>query len=156
MLLPSPHRVVVGLGSNLGDRQAHLQYAVSSLEDFLVDVIVSESVETAPQGLSPSGSPPFLNAVAIGWSSDSPETQLLRLHRIENQRGRVRTTPGAPRTLDLDLIFVGDIVIKTETITLPHPRFQERNFVLGPLLSIYPDLIDPVSGLTIKELFERL
>ena len=156
MLLASPHRVVVGLGSNLGDRQAHLQYAVSSLKDFLVDLVVSESIETDPQGLSPPGSPPFLNAVAVGWSSDSPETQLLRLHRIEDRRGRIRTIPGAPRTLDLDLIFVGDIVIKTATITLPHPRFQERSFVLGPLSSICPDLIDPVSGFTVRDLFKRL
>ena len=148
--------MVVALGSNLGDRRAHLQYAVSRLGECLREILVSAFIETPPKEPSPPGSPTFLNAVMVGWSAESPATQLRRLHRIEDDRGRCRTVPGAARTLDVDLILVGDLVVDTTTLTVPHPRFRERDFVLGPLASIAPELIDPVSGISIRELFAQL
>ena len=92
----------------------------------------------------------------MGWSADAPATLLARLRRIEDERGRERPFEGAPRTLDLDLVLVGELVVDTATLTVPHPRFRERDFVLGPLASIAPDLVDPVTTLTVRDLLERL
>ena len=149
-------RVVVALGSNQGDRDAHLQHAVTCLRESLRDLVVSAFIETRPQGVSAPTAPPFLNAVAMGWSADAPATLLARLRRIEDERGRERPFEGAPRTLDLDLVLVGELVVDTATLTVPHPRFRERDFVLGPLASIAPDLVDPVTTLTVRDLLERL
>ena len=74
------------------------------------------------------------------------------LQDVEKTRYRERPYKGAPRTLDCDLILVGDLIVESKTLTLPHPRFRERTFVLDPLLSVAPDLVDPVSGSTIEEL----
>ena len=147
---------MVALGSNQGDRHAHLRYALTQLPAFLGDVVASAFIDTPPQGTSAPTAPWFLNAVAVGWSSELPGALLDRLHRAEDQRGRVRSVAGAPRPLDLDLILVGDLVVDTAILTLPHPRFRERDFVLGPLASIAPDVVDPVSRLTIGELLARL
>ena len=149
-------RVVVALGSNQGDRDAHLEYAVTCLRESLRDLVVSAFIETLPQGVSAQTVPAFLNAVAMGWSADTPVNLLARLQRIEDERGRVRPFEGAPRTLDLDLVLVGELVVDTATLTLPHPRFRERDFVLGPLASIAPDLVDPVTTLTVRDLLVRL
>ena len=149
-------RVVVALGSNQGDRDAHLEYAVTRLREFLRDLVVSAFSETLPQGVSAPTAPPFLNAVAMGWSTDAPAKLLARLQRIEDERGRERRFEGAPRTLDLDLVLVGELVVDTATLTVPHLRFRERDFVLGPLASIAPDLVDPVTTLTVLDLLVRL
>ena len=92
----------------------------------------------------------------MGWSTDAPAKLLARLQRIEDERGRERRFEGAPRTLDLDLVLVGELVVDTATLTVPHLRFRERDFVLGPLASIAPDLVDPVTTLTVLDLLVRL
>ena len=92
----------------------------------------------------------------MGWSADAPANLLARLQRIEDERGRVRSFEGAPRTLDLDLVLVGELVVDTVTLTVPHPKFRERDFVLGPLASIAPDLVDPVTTVTVRDLLVRL
>ena len=149
-------QVIVALGSNQGDRNAHLEYAVTCLRESLRNLVVSAFIETLPQGVSVSTAPPFLNAVAMGWSADVPAKLLARLQRIEDERGRERPFEGAPRTLDLDLVLVGELVVNTATLTVPHPRFRERDFVLGPLASIAPDFVDPVTTLTARDLLVRL
>src|SRR5206468_20071 len=98
---------------------------------------------------------PFLNAAAVGDTTLSARRLLDALMAIERERGRERPFPNAPRTLDLDLILLGDVVIDEPGLSVPHPRFRERRFVLEPLAEIAPDLVDPVTGLTIRELFDR-
>ena len=150
-----PRRVAIALGSNIGDRRGHLNYAVTHLRRLLADPVVSAFVDTAPHGVG-TDQPMFLNAVAVGWSTGTPDTLLSQLRAIEDARGRERPFSGAPRTLDLDLIMVGEIVLSTDELVVPHPRFRNRRFVLGPLVSIAPELVDPVTGLTVRELLGRL
>ena len=152
--MPELRPVAVALGSNLGDRAAHLHHAVARLGGLLSGMQVSAFVETAPEGVAPQ--PPFLNAVVVGQSAAAPIEILTALMAIEKQRARTRLFPGAPRTLDLDLILVGDLTELSSSLELPHPRFRDRRFVLGPLSEIAPDLIDPVTELTTAALLARL
>ncbi len=148
-------RVAISLGSNLGDRRAHLDYAVDTLQLDLTDLSVSPYIETQPAGVGPEHGP-FLNAVVVGETTRSARLLLERLLEIEEERGRARPYPMAPRTLDLDLIFYGDEIIEEEGLRVPHPRFRERAFVLGPLAELAPDMIDPVTKKTIADLLSSL
>jgi 2-amino-4-hydroxy-6-hydroxymethyldihydropteridine diphosphokinase len=147
--------VAVAIGSNLGDRAAHLAYAREALAQLLDDLTVSRVVETAPVGV-PDTQRPYLNAAVVGRSGRPARELLAGLLRIEQARGRERSFPNAARTLDLDLILAGDEVIDAPGLVLPHPRFRERRFVLEPLAEIAPALQDPVTGLTVAELLRRL
>jgi 2-amino-4-hydroxy-6-hydroxymethyldihydropteridine diphosphokinase len=144
-------RVALALGSNLGDRFAHLNYAVSRLQTFLRQLKVSQYQETAPSGVT-GPQPLYLNAAAVGMTDRSPRDVLEALLAIERERGRQRPHTNAPRTLDLDLILYGDLVVEEPGLVVPHPRFRERRFVLDPLAEIAPDLVDPVSGARVGEL----
>jgi 2-amino-4-hydroxy-6-hydroxymethyldihydropteridine diphosphokinase len=144
----------VALGSNLGDRGANLAFATDRLRDYLSDVLVSPSIETAPVDVDPQ--PAFLNGALVGRTSGSPRDLLDLLLAIEAERGRTRPRPGAPRTLDLDLILFGDLVLAEPGLVVPHPRFRNRRFVLEPLAAIAPELLDPVTGRTVGELLSGL
>ncbi len=96
--------------------------------------------------------PRFLNAAAVGRTSLTPRALLETLLRVERDFGRERPCPGAARTLDLDLILYGDRVIEEVGLSVPHPRFRERRFVLAPLAEVAPDWIDPVTGRSIRDL----
>jgi 2-amino-4-hydroxy-6-hydroxymethyldihydropteridine diphosphokinase len=146
---------VVGLGSNLGDRQAHLDRAIAHLASHLAALRVSSVHETDPVGV-PENQPRFLNAVAVGEARLGARALLSELLAIEREAGRERPSPGAARTLDLDLILFGDVVIDEPQLTVPHPRFRERRFVLEPLVEIAPGLQDPVTGRTVAELLRQL
>lgn len=152
----SSRKVVVAFGSNIGDRERHIREAASEVASFLSDFRLSPLIETAPVGEGLENDPPYLNAVGIGQSDLSAVELLARLQAIEEAAGRTRPHPNAPRTLDLDLIVSGDEIVETGTLRVPHPRFRERRFVLEPLAAIAPDLRDPVSGLTTRELLARL
>jgi 2-amino-4-hydroxy-6-hydroxymethyldihydropteridine diphosphokinase len=141
----------IALGSNLGDRRAHLDYAVGRLADLLEDLRVSPYVETAPVGMAPD-SPAFLNAAAVGRTAQTPRGLLDALLAIERERGRERPHPAASRTLDLDLVLLGDAVVDEPGLIVPHPRFRERLFVLRPLAAVAPELADPVTGRSVAEL----
>lgn len=144
----------IALGSNLGDRVAHLHYAVGRLRASLADLRVSTFIETEPVGVAPQ--PPFLNGVVVGTAAGSPRDWLELLLTIERERGRERPHVGAPRTLDLDLILFGDVVIEEPGLTLPHPRFRDRLFVLEPLAEVAGELVDPVTQLPVRTLLARL
>ncbi|MCU1381387.1 MAG: folK [Acidobacteria bacterium] len=144
-------RVAIALGSNVGDRRGHLDHAVSALRAFLVNLAVSRYYDTVPVGAS-GPQAMYLNAAVVGDSSLAPRVLLDALLAIEHERGRERPYVNAPRTLDLDLILVGDAVVEEPGLSLPHPRFRERRFVLEPLAAVAPDLRDPVSGKTVAEL----
>jgi 2-amino-4-hydroxy-6-hydroxymethyldihydropteridine diphosphokinase len=146
--------VAVALGSNLGDRRANLDFAVSRLESLLTNLRVSSYRETDPVGV-PDQQPPFLNAAAVGETQMTAREVLDALLAIERERGRERPFPGAARTLDLDLVLFGNLVTDDPAVTVPHPRFRERLFVLEPLSEIAPDLVDPVTGLSVAELLKR-
>jgi 2-amino-4-hydroxy-6-hydroxymethyldihydropteridine diphosphokinase len=144
-------KIAVALGSNLGDREANLRGAAAALASLLTSLRVSSFHETEPVGVTTT-QPLFLNAAAVGDSDLPARTLLQRLLATEAAFGRERPYPGAPRTLDLDLIFYGDEIIDTPDLIVPHPRFRERRFVLAPLSEIAPDWIDPVTGRSIAEL----
>jgi 2-amino-4-hydroxy-6-hydroxymethyldihydropteridine diphosphokinase len=110
--------------------------------------------ETAPVGVGEQ--PMFLNAAAVGETSLPARALLAVLLDIEQRFGRERPFPGAPRTLDLDLILYGDDVIDSPDLVVPHPRFRERRFVLQPLAEIASDWRDPVTGRTMIELLTTL
>jgi 2-amino-4-hydroxy-6-hydroxymethyldihydropteridine diphosphokinase len=143
--------VAVALGSNLGDRRAHLAWAVGRLSTLLHDCRASAFIETEPVGV-PDVQPPYLNAAAVGTTALEPHDLLAALMALEDERGRTRTSFRGARTLDLDLILYGDVILDDATLTVPHPRFRERPFVLEPLASIAPDWIDPTTGRTVAAL----
>ena len=145
----------VALGSNLGDRRSHLDHAVSRLRSHLTNLQVSGYYDTDPQGV-PGRQPVFLNAAAVGSTSASAHELLQALLAIEAERGRERPHPGAARTLDLDLVLYGSLVLDEPGLIVPHPRFRERRFVLEPLAEIAPQLVDPVTGSTVGDLLARL
>jgi 2-amino-4-hydroxy-6-hydroxymethyldihydropteridine diphosphokinase len=149
-----PARVAIALGSNLGDREAHLHDAVDALSALLTSIRVSSFHDTAPVGVDPQ--PRFLNAAVAGLTTLDPRSLLDALLSIEARHGRTRPKPGAPRTLDLDLILAGELIVSEPGLHVPHPRFRERRFVLAPLAEIAPELRDPVTGATVGELLERL
>lgn len=144
--------IAIALGSNLAAREAAIRKAADVLATFLHNFTLSSIIETAPVGAALENDPPYLNAVGVG-ESDRPVREIFQqLRAIENDAGRTRPYQGAPRTLDLDLILAGDEVVEEGDLQVPHPRFRERLFVLDPLAEIAPDLIDPVTGFSIREL----
>jgi 2-amino-4-hydroxy-6-hydroxymethyldihydropteridine diphosphokinase len=145
----------VALGSNLGDRRAHLAFALSRFDAFLESPTVSRFYETVPVGIRGPQSL-FLNGAVVGRTKLSARQLLGALLAIESERGRERPFPGAARTLDLDLVLLGDQVIDEPGLTVPHPRFRERRFVLEPLAEIAPGLRDPVTGKTVRECLDSL
>jgi len=147
----APHfPVAIALGSNLGDREANLRNAASALSEHVQGLRLSSFIETAPVGVGPQ--PNFLNAAAVGHTSLSPRELLNLLLATEQQFGRERPYPGAPRTLDLDLILHDAAVLDEPGLVVPHPRFRDRLFVLLPLVEIAADWRDPVTGRTVEEL----
>jgi 2-amino-4-hydroxy-6-hydroxymethyldihydropteridine diphosphokinase len=148
-------RVAIALGSNLGDREAYLRSAIVALKPSIKNLRVSTFHDTAPVGVG--AQPLFLNATAVGETSLSARTLLDTLLIVERELGRERPFPGAPRTLDLDLILYDDAIIdEAPSLIVPHPRFRERRFVLEPLAEIAPDWRDPVTGQTVEELLRAL
>lgn len=145
--------VAVALGSNLGDRHAHLAFAVGRLAATLHNLRQSAWYDTAPVGVVDQ--PRFLNGAVIGETTLPPRVLLEELLAIEREHGRQRPFTAAPRTLDLDLVLYGNLQIDEPGLVLPHPRFRERLFVLEPLADLAPDWIDPLSGETISALLQR-
>jgi len=116
---------------------------------------MSSIFETDPVDV-PGVQAPFLNAAAVGDTTLTPRQFLESLQDIEQAAGRERPFPGAARTLDLDLILFGSLIVNEPQLTVPHSRFRERRFVLEPLVEIAPGLRDPVTSFTVAELLARL
>ena len=150
---PSVPRVYLSLGSNLGDRAGNLLLGIRGMLDAGLEIgRVSHVYETEPVETFPQ--PAFLNMVAELSSNalPPPEQMMARLLRVEYALGRTRETPMAPRTIDLDLLLYKDDTRSTEFLTLPHPRFHLRRFVLTPLADLAPNLVHPTLNKTIREL----
>ena len=147
-------QVYLGLGSNLGDRQANLARALKLLGERLHIELVSSLYETEPVDYTEQ--PLFLNAICRAQTELGPMQLLSLVKGIEASLGRVPSFPNAPRPIDIDIIFYGDLIMETPELTIPHPRLEERAFVLIPLLEVAPDLRHPVSGENVKDLAARV
>jgi 2-amino-4-hydroxy-6-hydroxymethyldihydropteridine diphosphokinase len=134
--------VVVALGSNLGDRLYNLRRAVAALGGVMRVVRISSVHETAPVD-APAGSPPFLNMTIVGYTRLDAPALLAALHAIEFRLGRIRRrVRNEPRIIDLDLIVHGATRIRSESLTLPHPRAYRRAFVIDPLKECSTVVVD--------------
>lgn len=143
----------LSLGSNLGDRLANLHGAVNSLNDIQAGdhLLVSSIYETDPIGCKP-GAPAFLNAVIEIETDIEPQSLLGKLKEIETAMGRQPIHEvNSPREIDIDILYYGDLVLKTGNLEIPHPRMKDREFVLRPLADIRPDLVSPVLPLESDE-----
>ncbi len=142
--------VLAAMGSNLGKPLGQLRLAVSKLEARLGMFRTSSVYRSAPVGYL--NQPDFLNIVCVGRSV-IPASELLRkIREIEVALGRTRSFPNAPRTIDIDILACGDLVLDTPDLILPHPRLHQRAFVLAPLAEIAPEWRHPVFGKTAAEL----
>ena len=152
-------RAGIALGSNLGDRLANLtagREAVLHLPGVSGPVLHSRVYETEPVGTGPDAGP-FLNAVMEVEFTGDPLLLLAALRAIESALGRPTRHPrNGPRTLDLDILYAGALVLADDTLILPHPRLHLRRFVLAPLNDIRPDLRLPGQSHTVAELLARL
>jgi 2-amino-4-hydroxy-6-hydroxymethyldihydropteridine diphosphokinase len=146
-----PVAVALALGSNLGDRAAHLRAGVAALRRVVEIQAVSSVYATEPVG---PAQPEFLNAALIGTTRLAPRPLLRAALAAEAAAGRRRTVRDAPRTLDIDLVLYGGRRLSAPDLIVPHPRWRERGFVLAPLGEIAPDWVDPETGLAVRELAE--
>jgi 2-amino-4-hydroxy-6-hydroxymethyldihydropteridine diphosphokinase len=153
---PVRHEAWIALGSNLGDRAAHLREALRALAGAggVELLAASRLYESEPLG-PPQG--PYLNAVARLRTSLAPRALLELLHGIEARAGRARgSARWTARTLDLDLLSYADWCLEEPDLVVPHPRLHERSFVLEPLRELAPGLLHPKLGATVAELAERV
>lgn len=159
-IMRSWHTVYVALGSNMGEREAHLQKAVQELESRSETKVerISKFMETEPYGYAKQDK--FLNGMLELRTLLTPEELLNVLHEVEEKAGRERTVRWGPRTLDLDIIMYDALVLDTEQLVIPHTDMQNRDFVLIPLMELAPNLRHPILQKTVwqmkKELEDKL
>ncbi len=158
-----PRRAVVAFGANLGPRRATLERAVPMLEAALGPLLARSAWIETEALLHPEDEavwhPPFLNGVAVFATPLAPRAILARLQATERALGRDRrreTRPWQPRRIDLDLIALDSLLLEDPDLRLPHPRMQERRFVLAPLVEVWPDWRHPRLGRTARELLRAL
>lgn len=141
--------VLIALGSNRGDRMRWLRAGVDALRSVIDVSRISSVYETAPVNAPP---PDFLNLVVAGSTSKPADVLLRELLAVEQRMHRTRGVPNAPRTLDLDLIFHSAHVMQSKDLTLPHPRYRDREFVLAPLRELALPWVDPKTQLRVRDL----
>lgn len=144
------HIVYLSLGSNLGKRPANLKQAISSLPPQMIVKAKSKVYETPPWGYTEQNN--FLNQVVKVTTYLEPLPLLKHIKRMEVAMGRKSTFRHGPRLIDIDILFYDDEVLKTSSLTIPHPHMHERGFVLLPMMDIAPDLVHPVMKKKIREL----
>ena len=151
----TPDEVFLGLGSNLGDRRAHIEQGLAALDARGVTVDRRSALyETEPVG--PVEQPWFLNAVVEARTELRPRDLLRVCQSAEAEAGRRRTVRFGPRSLDVDILLYKGEVIREKDLEIPHPRLHERRFVLVPLLEIAPDAVDPRDGRRFAEILAGL
>ena len=154
--------LIIGLGSNLGDRRKNIEKAVALIEERVGAVAATSSMaETEPWGFESGNC--FLNCAILIRDESSSTDALSRilevieiLQTIESEFGRIRTGVYTDRTIDLDILFYGDDIIDEPGLIVPHPKLHEREFILASLMEICPDKIHPLLGKSIRELWNQL
>lgn len=146
--------VVLAIGSNLGDRVAHLQAALSGMQKYMSVQAVSPVYETAPMHVTDQ--PAFLNAVFSGTTDLSPQDLLKKVKELETIIGRTPTFKYGPRVVDIDIIFYGDALVDQPNLIVPHALMSQREFVLRPLADILPTARHPVTKETVMEMLSKL
>lgn len=150
------HTALIALGSNMGDSRRLIGDALETLRasEYIKELRSSSLIVTKPYGYTEQAD--FLNGAALCRTLLSPQALLRLLQSVEQNAGRVRDIHWGPRTLDLDLIFYDDAVIRTPTLTVPHPDMHNRDFVLRPASELMPEYVHPVLDETVQQLLERL
>ncbi len=146
------HRIYLGLGSNIGETRKNIESALDLLENKVNILKRSSFYETEPVGFKDQ--PWFLNIVVEAQTELSPEELLVFTQSIEKDMRRVKTIINGPRNIDVDILIYDDFRLESENLIIPHPRMQERNFVMVPLFEIAPDLI--LDNKQIKDIVENL
>ncbi len=146
--------IYLGLGSNLGDREKNIEEALKRLEaEGAANILaVSSFYETEPEGGPEQGK--YINGAVKAVTPLAPEGLLLALKKIEAEMGRKPGAPNHPREIDLDILLYDEIMLITEGLVIPHPRMHERAFVLKGMAQIAPEVVHPVVGWTMGELYE--
>lgn len=147
------HHAYILLGTNLGNRLLYLQQAASYIAQQVGEVSATSSIyETAAWGLTEQ--PSFYNQVLVVKTDVEPENLMQQLLDIETQLGRIRTIKFGPRTIDIDILLIDDLVNQSAILQLPHPALPQRKFALMPLAEVAPTLLHPVEKKTISQLLQ--
>jgi 2-amino-4-hydroxy-6-hydroxymethyldihydropteridine diphosphokinase len=148
------HFIYLALGSNLGDRFANLQAAITALPPAVRVLAQSPVYETPPWGLTDQ--PAYLNMVIKGKTALAPVKLLKHLKGLETRLGRLPAVRWGPRRIDLDILFYDELILTSPELVIPHPRLRERAFVLVPLADVAPGLVHPVLGKTVNQMLAVL
>lgn len=146
--------VYLALGSNVGDSRANIAHAIKLLATSLTQIKQAPIYTSKAVGYIDQ--PNFFNTALSGYTDLNPLALLKFISEVELQVGRVASFHWGPREIDIDIIFYGDLVLETKKLTIPHPRFKERDFVLQPLNDLTPSLVDPLTMKTIRSLLTKI
>ena len=146
--------IFLALGSNIENRKQHIETAITLLRQKVHDITVAPLYETKPRYFEDQQN--FLNTVLRGFTDLYPRELLQFTKAVQQEVGRVERFRNGPREIDIDILFYDNKVYKDEALEIPHPRLQERDFVLGPFADINPNFLHPILKKTIKELLDRL
>lgn len=146
--------VYLALGSNVGKGDQQVDKAITLLHEQLTDITEAPRYMSMAVGFTDQAD--FMNTAVVAETELSPRELLAFTQYVEQTVGRIRRFRWGPREIDIDIIFYDDLVIDEPDLTIPHPRFAQRDFVLRPIADLNPDLIDPVSKMTVSELYEKL
>ncbi len=148
------HTVYLAIGANVGDKKGNIAKAVSLLQEKIYSIVLAPLYETTPWGFAEQEN--FLNTALRGETDLSPENLLTFVKEIEEEIGRVKRFTNGPREIDIDIILYESLVYSSEILTIPHPRMQERDFVLQPLSDIASEEIHPVLKKSMEELLKEV
>jgi dihydroneopterin aldolase / 2-amino-4-hydroxy-6-hydroxymethyldihydropteridine diphosphokinase len=150
------HTAYIGMGSNLGDRQMFIAYAIRRLSRLEHSRLKSLSALYASQPVGVNSEVPFLNMVAEIRTSLSPKELMKKLFEIEKDAGRTRQGKKSARVLDLDILFFDTVVLNSKSLVIPHPELHKRRFVVQPMMDINPDFTHPILKKKISDIFREL